>query len=68
MTTPEDMSILHDEGFISLTYDKEFDLWGLVTYYDTGTFNDTEIKLYRYYEDALKIFEKTSKHLVGDDN
>tara|TARA_Y100000004_G_C8607055_1_gene283077 strand:- start:297 stop:482 length:186 start_codon:yes stop_codon:yes gene_type:complete len=51
----KDMGIIHDEGFTSLTYNKEFDLWVLVIYYDTGSFNDTEIKLYRYYEDALEI-------------
>ena len=63
--TTEDLGVIHDEGFISLTYNEEFDLWVLIIYYDTGSFNDTEITLHKNYNEAYIIFENKYHQIFG---
>jgi hypothetical protein len=59
-------NLIHDEGFILLKYNEEFDLYVLITYYDTGSFNDTEIQLYRYWSDAIEVYKKNLRQIEGD--
>ena len=59
----EDLGVIHDEGFLSLTYNKEFDLWVLIVHYDLGSFNETETNLFKNYNEAYAIYKKIYNHL-----
>lgn len=56
---------MHPEGFILLTYDVSYWLWVLVIHYDSGSFNDTEIQLYRDYDDAVEVYERNLNQMRG---
>ncbi len=67
MMDKRDYGFIHEEGFISLTYDKEFDVFVLIIYYNTGSFNDTKITLHKYdeYDFAKDIFENEYYKIKG---
>ena len=61
----KEKGFMHPEGFISLTYDVYYWLWVVVIHYHSGSFNDTEIQLYRDYDNAVQVYEQNLRQMMG---
>lgn len=61
-----DKNIIHEDGFATLERNYEFDCWVLTRHYNTGSLNDTETTLHKYYDEALKLYSQYKDNVRGE--